>query len=390
MRIESANLGMESARRAYTVSASLRRYGQNRNLTGEGFFSELLYPGYSQAGSDPSDETGEKESGQKEVCEKADAGETFSKYLGYMRNRIGEIRAGKTGFNAYSEDGAERMRKFREECVNYLLRLFFPDLYHRFREYRFGMPDSFQPFMGGTGKSMSISYAEEYYYEESEATSFQTTGTVVTADGRQIDFNLNLSMSRSFREHYAMECEAINVDLCDPLVINLDGEFPELSDQTVYFDIDCDGVEDEISRLIAGSGFLALDKNDDGVINDGSELFGTKSGNGFEDLREFDSDGNGFIDEADDVFDRLKIYAADENGDMKLYTLREKGVGAIALQYADTRFSLNSLKDNHTNGIIRNTGVFLYENGRVGTMQQIDLAKHGSKPVNEDLREESA
>ena len=84
--------------------------------------------------------------------------------------------------------------------------------------------------------------------------------------------------------------------MCDPLVINLDGNIAELSDQTFLFDLDGDGEMDEISELSAKSGFLALDKNGDGTINDGTELFGTRSGNGFQDLSAYDTDHNGFID----------------------------------------------------------------------------------------------
>ena len=54
--------------------------------------------------------------------------------------------------------------------------------------------------------------------------------------------------------------------------------------------------------LGSGSGFLALDKNGNGKIDDGSELFGTKSGDGFADLAEYDSDGNGWIDEKGRVY----------------------------------------------------------------------------------------
>ena len=77
------------------------------------------------------------------------------------------------------------------------------------------------------------------------------------------------------------------------------------------FDIDADGEEESISYLQGGSGYLALDKNGDGVINDGSELFGTKSGDGFADLAEYDADGNGWIDENDPIFDKLLIWAKD-------------------------------------------------------------------------------
>ena len=73
-------------------------------------------------------------------------------------------------------------------------------------------------------------------------------------------------------EYYEEEIDFEQLTLCDPLVINLEGNVAQVSDQTFFFDIDCDGVEDEISKLISGSGFLALDQNGDGIINDGSEL----------------------------------------------------------------------------------------------------------------------
>lgn len=54
--------------------------------------------------------------------------------------------------------------------------------------------------------------------------------------------------------------------------------------------------------------------------------------------------------------------------------MAEKGLGAICLQNAATDFALNNAK-NQTNGYIRSTGIFLYENGNVGTVQHLDVAK---------------
>ena len=228
------------------------------------------------------------------------------------------------------------------------------------------------------GGQATFSYSEYYAYEESEDTQFQTTGKVVTADGREIDFNVSLEMSRRFSEYYEKThtITAVPVSsLCDPLIINLDDNIAEVSDQKFRFDLDADGKEDSISRLSSGSGFLALDQNGDGMINDGNELFGTKSGDGFADLAKYDSDGNGWIDEADPVFEKLKIWVTDADGTQKLYRLKEKGVGAICLENASTDFDLRSLNDNSLNARIRKTGVFLYENGNVGTVQHVDLAK---------------
>lgn len=91
-------------------------------------------------------------------------------------------------------------------------------------------------------------------------------------------------MSRSFQASYEAYSESTYV-LCDPLVFNFEGNTADITDQKFMFDLDCDGKEEEISSLGKGSGFLALDKNGDGIINDGTELFGTKSGDGLQTLQ---------------------------------------------------------------------------------------------------------
>lgn len=221
---------------------------------------------------------------------------------------------------------------------------------------------------------MAVTTTESYYFEESEQTTFETTGIVRTADGREIEFNLSLEMSRSFASYYESTYQEKAVAFCDPLVINLDGNIAGLEDQKFYFDLDADGVEEYISKLGKGSGYLSLDKNSDGIINDGNELFGTKSGDGFEDLTIYDEDGNGWIDENDAIWDQLKIWTTDENGEDILYTLKEAGVGAICLQRASTNFT-HADQNNDVKGAIRSTGIFLYENGNVGTVQHLDLAQ---------------
>lgn len=61
-----------------------------------------------------------------------------------------------------------------------------------------------------------------------------------------------------------------------------------LTERDFAFDIDLDGHADQIAFVGTGSGFLALDRNGDGEINDGSELFGPESGDGFAELAAYD------------------------------------------------------------------------------------------------------
>ena len=60
---------------------------------------------------------------------------------------------------------------------------------------------------------------------------------------------------------------------------------------------------------------------------------------------------------------------------LAMLSLAEMGVGAICLQNASTDFSLMG-ENNQANGMIRRTGIFLYESGMAGTVQHVDLGIH--------------
>ncbi len=216
-------------------------------------------------------------------------------------------------------------------------------------------------------------YDSQKSHYESEKMSFSSKGIVKTADGKEIEIDLQLSMSREFYTSQSIHIRAGDAVRKDPLVINFDAPAARLSDHKFSFDIDCDGDSDQISQLSTGSGFLSLDLNGDGRINDGSELFGPESGDGFSDLSLYDGDKNGWIDENDVVFDRLRIWTKDENGNDTLFALGQKGIGAICLGSAATPFSLKGAENNE-NGVIQKTGIFLRENGLAGTIQHVDLA----------------
>jgi len=225
----------------------------------------------------------------------------------------------------------------------------------------------------GNGATAWVRHTEKSgFMMEQESVSFSATGIVKTADGREINFGVDLEMSRGFAGYF-LESSTEDVVLTDPLVINLEAGTASVSDQKFFFDLDADGKKEEISSLGQGSGFLAFDKNGDGTINDGSELFGTKSSDGFADLAKYDEDGNGWIDENDRIFDKLKVWTKDSKGKDKLIDLKSADVGAIYLGSANTQFHLNDAT-NKTNGVIQKTGVFLRESGTVGTMQHLDLA----------------
>ena len=226
---------------------------------------------------------------------------------------------------------------------------------------------------GGSGTTWQRVTATSGFVSESESTTFASSGMVKTQDGRSIDFNIEVSMSRAFTSQINT-LTTQNYIKTDPLVINLDTDIGSVTDQKFLFDLDSDGDEEEISFAGKGSGFLALDRNGDGRIGDGSELFGTKSGDGFKDLAAFDEDGNGWIDENDSIYSKLKVWTKDEDGNDYLINLKDADVGAIYLDNADTQFSLKD-GNNRLNGEIKKTGIYLHEStGAAGTLNHVDLA----------------
>ena len=212
-----------------------------------------------------------------------------------------------------------------------------------------------------------------YFMEEKESTAFSTTGTAVTADGKNISFDVTMEMSRSFTEsNEFFQFSEYQQILTDPLVINLSSNPTSVSDKTFLFDIDADGDKDEISQLNNDNGYLALDKNGDGIINDGKELFGPSTNNGFKELAAYDSDDSGWIDEADPIYLKLKVWTKYENGKDILLSLKDADIGAIYLGSTKTNFSLTN-DENSLKGQVRSTGMYLKESGGTGTVQQVDF-----------------
>ena len=393
MRIDSASIGMDSARSYHASKTSVRRFeitDYQAALT-DVSTKEQKTP----EEGDTAQNTGEQENSAENTA--MTAKDWQSRFL------VSSAR-----WDMRSSASEQTLSTIREYTVRYIFDLLFPSRNSTLRDWMqengWNVGNSVDNARTNSGSTQGtaapasdtfypvaarmkvLNYVGETYNVEQEDTCFSTVGTVRTKDGREINFNVNVNMSRRCEEYYREELNVAQFALYDPLVINLNTDVTELSDQTFYFDLDADGEEEEISML-KGSGYLALDKNGDGVINDGSELFGTKNGDGFADLARYDEDGNGWIDENDSIWSKLKIWCKDENGNDVLYKLSDQGVGAICLKNVSTDFTMQgdrkaqdgTMNANATNAVIRKTGIFLYENGNVGTVQHVDMAAYAAK-----------
>ncbi len=220
-----------------------------------------------------------------------------------------------------------------------------------------------------------VEYDKHEVYQEVETTSFSAQGVIHTEDGQEISFSLDLQMERSYREETHVSIRAGDAARKDPLVVNFGGTAAQLLDQHFRFDLDNDGQQEELPMLASGSGYLAFDRNGNGRIDAGNELFGPATNNGFAELALLDSDGNGWLDESDPLFERLGIWRPtndDTEPTAQLSSLAENGIGALGLMHLATPFELRGA-GNRDLGAVSATGIAITDEGKVLTLQEIDL-----------------
>ncbi len=160
---------------------------------------------------------------------------------------------------------------------------------------------------------------------------------------------------------YTVGCE---YNSCSPIVLDLGAggfRFTSLEDG-VSFDLDADGAADSISWTdpSAREGFLVLDRNGNGEIDDGRELFGgvtdqpaTDDPNGFAALKVFDErdrggDGDGWISASDAVFARLRLWI-DANHDGRSQRAEMSSLDSEGVQALDLEPVVSHRRDRHGN-----------------------------------------
>lgn len=116
----------------------------------------------------------------------------------------------------------------------------------------------------------------------------------------------------------------------------------------IYFDMESEGIREKTGWIQSTDALLAFDKNRDGIINNGSELFGnyttlangTKASNGFEALAQYDNNHDGMIDKNDAIYNSLSAWVdSDQDGVTdtgELHSLSELGVTSINLNATAT------------------------------------------------------
>jgi hypothetical protein len=183
---------------------------------------------------------------------------------------------------------------------------------------------------------------------------------------------IDLALSQSAVEvNVAMRRGAPPQKKVDPLVLDLDGDGVETSgiDHGVFFDLEANGKLAHSSFVQGDDVLLALDRNENGVIDDGGELFGIQHGaaNGFEELKKFDDNRDGAVDGQDSVFSRLRALRRQPFG-FEVLTLSQLDVRSIFTAYQNQGKELGSGDE------IFQQGSFRRGDGGVGSAVDVGLS----------------
>ena len=154
----------------------------------------------------------------------------------------------------------------------------------------------------------------------------------------------------------------------DPLLIDLDGNGIKTTtvNEGRFFDHQSDGFKELSAWVSNEDGILYIDKNNNGIIDNGSELFGenyvksdsTNATTGFDALADLDSNNDSVIDSSDTQFSNLKI----QKGDGTILTLEEAGISSINLDFQN----VNQTDENGNTQI--ESGTFVKTDGTVGEL----------------------
>lgn len=171
------------------------------------------------------------------------------------------------------------------------------------------------------------------------------SGTSSVSDGQSSgskSFSFQIQMEFSFEFSGKISVQQGEVQESDPLAFDLDGDGLELTSYKngARFDLKGDGQAVTTGFVTGGDAFLAIDRNGNGIVDNGKELFGEQNGaaNGYAELAKLDSNNDGVISALDKDFSKLLLFK--DNGDGKtdageLISLAQAGISEIRLRYGD-------------------------------------------------------
>ena len=196
-----------------------------------------------------------------------------------------------------------------------------------------------------------------------QAVQASFSGQLQLQDGSSVSFAFEFNMQVSWARYSYTE-----QPLQDPLIVSLNNKPAQLTDSRTEFDLLSNGSSVQLPQLAAQQFYLAYDRNNDKQVNNGTELFGPQSGQGFAELAKFDDNGNGFIDPGDDIWQYLYLWRPQQ----QLLSMAETELKAFSVSSAATPMPLLDKQQQKT-GEIQRSGLAFTDEAKPVLVQQIDL-----------------
>ncbi|XHS00915.1 hypothetical protein ACFB49_25160 [Sphingomonas sp. DBB INV C78] len=211
-------------------------------------------------------------------------------------------------------------------------------------------------------------------------------GGITYSSNVQATFSVNVSdgvntVTRDFSIIFVKKGQS-----APPIVLDLDGdglELVSLDTSSVSFDMDLDGIADRTGWVGADDGFLALDRNGNGTIDDIGEISFVGDAEGamsdLEGLRAFDSNANGFFDAGDDRFGEFKIWR-DANQDGLSQAGELHGLTDIGIVQINLSMNLTGEELGGSDNIVYATSEYLLSDGTSHSIGDVLLGFDPSVP----------
>jgi hypothetical protein len=222
-----------------------------------------------------------------------------------------------------------------------------------------------QSFQQNDSVSVELWQSHEQYLD------YQVQGQLnINDQALSLDYKLSLSSERSSYSKIEMSAAALK----DPLLVQFGSQGLGAIKGQTDFAINQDNALDKLPIFSGDVGYLVYDKNNNQQADDGSELFGPKTGQGFVELAQFDSNKNGFIDAEDQQFEQLYLWqpSDDNNPTEQWLSLKDAKIQAISLSTISTPFDFYD-QQGEVQAQLRQSSFAISDSGLGRGVHQVDV-----------------
>jgi len=180
-----------------------------------------------------------------------------------------------------------------------------------------------------------------------------------------LDYSFHLASNKIQYNSYETDVAALK----DPLLVQFGQQgLGDISGQ-VDFDINQDNKTDKLPTFSGDIGYLVYDKNSNNRADNGSELFGPTTGNGFSELAQLDDNNNGFLDKEDSAYQQLYLWQPEKNTWLSLAEAEIEAISTVAIATPYTFYNEN----DEVQAQLRYSSFAISESGRGFGVHHVDV-----------------